>query len=178
MRIVICALALVAAIQHTNRPVKRGNQFAGTCPGIKRPLVSPNRRWSVECREKPTNKPDEDHHVILQDARSGRSEELHACPRGCDLFWSPAGDRLALEDNYASTDTNSFVYTPTDPARVEDVFELLRAQQSPSSLAFVDGKDHVYLEVVRWIDNAHLRVRLWGHGDQQSFDRRYTVRIE
>lgn len=57
------------------------------------------------------------------------------------------------------------------------MFDLLRQQVAGPKLAFLKGKDHVYLEVIKWADNEHLRIRLWGHGDGAAFDRQFTVLV-
>lgn len=147
------------------------------CPGLKAPFVSPNGRWSVECQPKPDNEPDRPHKIVLRDRRSGALEELRSFDRWTTLFWSPAGDRIAVTDGEGSNVVNSFVYTPGRPTRVQDVFDLLRQQIAGSKLAFLNGKDHVYLEVIKWADNEHLKIRLWGHGDGAEFNRQFTVLI-
>lgn len=110
------------------------------CPGLEAPLVSPNGRWSVECQPKPDNEPDRSHQIVLRDQRSGTREELRSFDRWTTLFWSPAGDRIAVTDGEGSNVANSFVYTPGKPTRVQDVFDLLRRQVAVSRLAFLKAK--------------------------------------
>ena len=146
-----------------------------TCPGLATPLVSPSGRWAIECRPKPDAEPDKPHRIYLNDLRSGRSEALRSFDRWTTLFWSPMGDRIAVTDGEGSNVSNSFVYTPGSNVGVLDVFDLLNRQVPRSRLRFLNGKDHVYLEVINWADNTHVRVRLWGHGDGQKFDRRFVL---
>lgn len=79
------------------------------CPGLEAPLVSSNGRWSVECQPKPDNEPDRSHQIVLRDQRSGSREELRSFDRWTKLFWSPAGDRIAVTDGEGSNVANSFV---------------------------------------------------------------------
>ena len=46
-----------------------------------------------------------------------------------------------------------------------------------SRLQFLNGKGYMYLEVVGWQNKTHLKVRLWGHGDREEFDRRFVVSV-
>jgi hypothetical protein len=81
-----------------------------------------------------------------------------------------------VTDGEGSNVSNSFVYTPGGASTLpEDVFHLFQQQVPASGRVFLKGMDHVYLETVQWTDNEHLRVRLWGHGDRQSFDRQFTI---
>jgi hypothetical protein len=148
-----------------------------TCPGLDKPFVSPNGRWSIECQPKPDNELDQPHKIVLRDQRKGTREELRSFDRWATLFWAPACDRIAVTDGEASGVANSFVYTPGKPTAVQDVFDLLRQQVAASRLAFLEGKDHVYLEVIKSVDNEHLKIRLSGHGGGVNFKREFTVLI-
>jgi hypothetical protein len=48
---------------------------------------------------------------------------------------------------------------------------------SASKLALLEGKDHLYVEVIEWLGNAREKVRLWGHRDHESFDKRFTILV-
>jgi hypothetical protein len=113
--------------------------------------------------------------MFLKDLRTGHIEELRSFDRWTTLFWSPAGDRIAVTDGEGSNVSESFVYTPGTPGRVTDVSDLLRRQIPKSRRRVLGVRDHVYLEVVQWTDNAHLQVRLWGHEDHLEFDQRFVL---
>ena len=146
-----------------------------TYPDFAKPLVSPNGRGAVECHLKLDAEPDKAHRLLLKDLRSGRSTELRSFDRWVRVFWSPKGDRLALTDGEGSNISSSFVYTPGASTSLKDVFDLFEEQVPASRRVFLKGMDHVYLEIIRWIDNDHLQIKLWGHGDRQSFDQQFTI---
>jgi hypothetical protein len=147
------------------------------CPGIEAPVVSPDGRWAVECQLKPDNEPEQAHKLFLRDRRSETRQELRSFDRWTRIFWSPDSAWLPITDGEGSNVSNAFVYRPGTFPEPRDVFDLLKRQVPASKLQFLQGRDHVYLEVSGWADSKHLKVRLWGHGDGAAFERRFTVVI-
>ena len=114
--------------------------------------------------------------LVLKDEKSGATRPLLSFGRSATVFWSPNGGAVAVTDRRTARQANAWLYFADKPGRVDLSAELSRAL---GPLPEQTGNDHVYLEVVRWLDAKKLRLRLRGYGahDPDGFDELFDYEL-
>ena len=109
-----------------------------------------------------------DYDLFVRDRATGTHRILERFSRAADLLWSPDSAHLAVTFWGSSSDASIVVYSmnPLVGARH------LGSAASASNLApYLDRlpearkNDHVYFQALSWQGAATLRVRIFGHGD-------------
>jgi hypothetical protein len=114
--------------------------------------------------------------LLLRDEKSGATRSLLSFGRSATVFWSPDGGALAVTDRRTSSRATTLLFFADKPGAVDLSAELSRAL---GPLPEQTGNDHVYLEVVRWLDAKKLRLRLRGYGarDPDGFDELFDYEL-
>ena len=82
------------------------------------------------------------------------------------LAWSPDSAAFIANDRWASDQELAYIYDASTLARVDLRSRILAAD--PGAARFVPSRDaapHSYVHAIRWLDSAHVEVRLHGHTD-------------
>ncbi len=146
-------------------------------PGTQREIMSPTDRYVVEYREPSQDHPPYLHTLVLRDQLFDKRTALLSFPRFVDVAWAPDGRRLAITDHRASNQSVTYLVFLDDGPKKIDVNDELRREHP--DLAPLFANDHCYVDVVRWLDDRTLQLRIHGHGDQSpaGFDRQVGYRV-
>jgi hypothetical protein len=146
-------------------------------PGLQREISSPNERYVVEYREPSQDHPPYLHTLVLRDRLLDKRTELLSFTRFADVAWAPDGRRLAVTDHRASNQSVTYLVSLDDGPKKTDVSNELRREQPDLDPLFAN--DHCYVDIVRWLDDKTLQLRIHGHGDQSpaGFERQVDYRV-
>jgi hypothetical protein len=111
----------------------------------------------------------------LEGAAAGTPRALRSFVGTAVVFWSPDGKALAVTDRRADL-AKAWLFYPDRPGEIDLDAELVK---SLGPLPERTGNQHVFLEVVRWLDARKLRLRLrgWGRHDPEGFDELFDYEI-
>ena len=116
------------------------------------------------------------HELVLKTLPTGPTRPLLAFSRAATVYWSPDGKALAVTDR-KSADTSTVLLYFSDRAGEIDLDGALQKALGP--LPEHTGNDHVFLDVVRWLDAKRLRLRLHGYGarDREGFSELFDYEL-
>jgi hypothetical protein len=108
------------------------------------------------------------HELLLKTVQTGQTRPLLAFSRAATVYWSPDGSALAVTDRKSADASTVLLYFSDRPGEIDLDGAL---QKSMGPLPERTGNDHVFLDVVRWLDGKRLRLRLhgWGTRDREGF---------
>ncbi|HKD17178.1 MAG TPA: hypothetical protein VKG23_04850 [Thermoanaerobaculia bacterium] len=108
------------------------------------------------------------HALLLKTVATGQTRPLLTFSRAATVFWSPDGSALAVTDRRSADASTVLLFFPDRPGET-DLDGALQKALGP--LPERTGNEHVFLEVVRWLDAKRLRLRLHGYGarDREGF---------
>lgn len=145
-------------------------------PGSRSQATSPAGRYAVinvEADHPPY------HCLKLRNRESREETPLHCYSRHVQVFWSPGGERLVVNDFYASNQSRSLLFTPGDKILVDLRVALFEALPPHEKNSFASDH-HTYIEAMRWKDHSTVLVKIWGYGDnhQKGFSRIYEYSVD
>lgn len=118
------------------------------------------------------------HTLFLEDRKDRGRRKLLEYSRSVRVLWNPNSRWFAVT-NYAGSNVSECYLYSTDAVRPKiDIEKEIIARMSPSEKARVQNNYHVYWEAVSWVNAITLRVKVWGHGDENpsGFTRSYYYR--
>jgi hypothetical protein len=143
-------------------------------PNSDKPLVAPNRLLMIVNRDR--DDVDPPHSLYLLDRRTAAKRKLYSYARSVNVSWSPDSSKISITDFGGSDFANCVVLTLSDGSSVDVSADL---QRRPDLRPYFEDNDHVYCEIVRWMNVDTLLVRVHGYGDRnrKAFNivRRYHV---
>jgi len=145
-------------------------------PGAETRALDPTGRYAVVCVAADRARAAARHELVLEELASGRTRPLRTFDGWVTVLWAPGGRYLAVTDGVASDRSEVWVYLADEPAVPENASAIVDRQRR-GGLSFAAGADHLYVEAVRWLDDATLVVRVWGYGGSKRFDREVEVRL-
>lgn len=128
-------------------------------PGKRSELSSPDGHYvlvNVDSDREPY------HSIILKEKSTSTMRKISDYGRSATVVWAPDSRHFALND-YAGSDFTSTHIIAVDESvpRIDLQKELL------AHVRRLAGGDHEYFGVVRWLDNRHVIVNHWSHGESQ-----------
>jgi hypothetical protein len=147
-------------------------------PSTRSEAVSPDRRFAVVN----TDADMEPYHTLSLENRKTKSRrKILEYGRSVEVLWNPESTSFAVNDYAGSNLAECKVFSLLPDRAPLDVGNKIRSDiTNPKELASLQKNDHVYYAAVRWVSPEVLRVKVWGHGDENpsGFKRIYTVRLK
>jgi hypothetical protein len=158
----LAALILAAAAAGVNPAAPPPVNFPGTAEA-----KDPTGRYTVVAVA-PNGYGAGVHELLLKTVQTGQTRPLLAFSSAATVFWSPDGNAIAVTDRKSADASTVLLYFPDRPGEI-DLDGALQKALGP--LPERTGNEHVFLEVVRWLDAKRLRLRLHGFGtrDREGF---------
>ena len=112
------------------------------------------------------------HRLLLEDTKTHTTRKLLTYERWVDVFWSPSGAEVMVDDHGGSDFENTYIYSVQDTSHRVDIGEEFR-RQNPSGRLLFKKNDHVYVDGLGWVNETTVKIRLWGYGehDPKGFER-------
>jgi hypothetical protein len=131
---------------------------------------SPNAKWKVVCKSPANDNPDSGHRLFLV-STDGSGRELRHFDRHCDVLWSADSLHVAVTDWLGSNLSDIFIYTVTNSQAGISLGDLSPKDALPQA----ETRGHCYYEAMKWLDDHHLQIRVFGHTDEaRSHDFEYS----
>jgi hypothetical protein len=148
----------------------------GGFPGPRAALVSPTRTYAVIWEAPRSDDPENTHHLLLEDRRTGHRTPLMAFIRNVQVDWAPSGQYVAVTCRCGSDFSDVHLFDVAHPARD---LSITRELQRRVGKLRVLRNHHAYLEATGWLNATTLSIRLWGYGDEnrRGFERRYEFGV-
>ena len=129
-------------------------------PGKRSELPSPDGHYvlvNVDSDREPY------HSIILKEKSTSTMRKISDYGRSATVVWAPDSRHFALNDYAGSDFTNTHIIAVDESVpRIDIQMEIL------AHVRRLAGGDHEYFGVVRWLDNRHVIVHHWGHGESQQ----------
>jgi len=147
-------------------------------PSARSEAVSPDRRFAIVNTDADT----EPYHALsLEDRKTKSRRKILEYGRSVEVLWNPESTSFAVNDYAGSNLAECKVFSILPDRPPLDVSDQIRSGiTNPKELASLRKNDHVYYAAVRWLSPEVLRVKVWGHGDENpsGFKRFYTIRLK
>ena len=147
-------------------------------PSTRNEAVSPDRRFALVNTDSDTKLY---HTLSLEDQKTKSRRKILEYGRSVEVLWNPQSTSFAVNYNEGSNIAECMVFSTLPDRPPSDVGDHIRhSVTNPKELASLEKNDHLYYAAVRWISPEVLRVKVWGHGDENpsGFKRFYAVRLK
>jgi hypothetical protein len=145
----------------------------GGFPGTEHEVASPDGVHAIVWAEPRANDPQFKHHLLMLDRRTNRTSPLMPFFRHVRVEWAPAGRYVAVTCACGSDFSDVSVFDTEHPGKGLAVAKEL--QRRVGRIRVLDNH-HAYVEALGWLDDAALRIRVWGYGERspKGFDWQYV----
>jgi hypothetical protein len=130
-------------------------------PNSDRPLAAPNSLLMIVNRDRDDVEPP--HSLYLVDRHTGAERRIYSYARSVSVNWSPDSSKIGITDFGGSDFANCVVLAASDGSSVDVSADMKRR---PELRPYFENNDHVYCEIVRWMNVDTLLVRIHGYGDR------------
>ena len=124
--------------------------------------TSPDGRFTIEGEPCASDANTFDRRIWLKDQQTGERRLLLEFERNVRVGWAPKGNLFFVNDSGGSSESEAYVYIPTEDRRIDLIHWIDEA--FPRDRRF-EHDSHHYLDVVRWRDANTMVVRRTGHFD-------------
>ncbi len=136
-------------------------------PGLSSQAMSPNKDFLIENVDS-QNEEDSDilggnHALFLINILTGKRKHLHAYERHVEVWWSPTGSYVLVND-YRGSDSATPLIFMIDEDTTCIALEKELAQQAQNN-SHIWKNHHVYITGSEWIAQDVLKVKIEGYGD-------------
>jgi len=159
----VALAVLLAAAAGLGSPV-------ATFPGAQRELSSPDAAFTIVWW--PPDASNTGHSLLLKAAHSPKSWRVHGFQGSVSVSWAPSGHVFVVTERAGSDRATTFARN----AETGTTVDVCAAPQRDLGARWL-GTRHRYCEQAGWTGRGGLVLRLWGHGEDVSFDTQVTVTL-
>lgn len=134
---------------------------AGTNFPTARTCLSPDLRWQIRCETMPQSDGGYRHTLQLGRFATSDAKPVWVSERSCDVLWSGDSQRFAVTDWTGSNVAEIFLVELATTKAIPLDVKSAQALILPAELA-----GHCYYEALRWETPQRLRIRVFGHTDE------------
>jgi hypothetical protein len=122
--------------------------------------VSPNRLWEIRSEPDKTN--EGTYNLILRNRKIGAERRIFSGDRWCEVLWAPLGDKIAITDWLGSNCSEVLLQSTNEQKTAKPLADA-------AARAFLTKDElvgHCYSEALSWEKGGQLRIRVFGHTDE------------
>jgi hypothetical protein len=122
--------------------------------------ASPKKLWEI--RSEQDNKHEGAYSLILRNRKTGAERQIFRGGRWCEVVWSADDSRIAITDWWGSnsSEIRMLIADRKEPAKP------LADAAARAYLTSGEAVGHCYWEALKWEPDGRLRIRAFGHTDE------------
>jgi len=122
--------------------------------------ISPNKLWEI--RSEQDKKNDGAYSLILRNRKTGVERRIFSGDRWCEVLWAAGDDKIAITDWLGSDSSEILLQNTSQEERAKPLADA-------AARAFLTKDElvgHCYWEALKWESGGQLRIRVFGHTDE------------